>query len=125
VIDVVGATGPLTVTVGPSPTGLSAADLDGFYGMVVRAGAAKHQTDLDRTTPGSNKVKPAYTSVLASQGEALAYLAGGKGGDPKAFAAAVRSAPALLTNASAEMATDDKASSASARGKGSVGRRLD
>jgi alpha-glucosidase (family GH31 glycosyl hydrolase) len=116
VIDLVSSTSwvlngdAVVISLAPSATGLSTAEIGGFSGAVTRAGLAKHNLDLDRTTPGSNTVQPAYTSVLSSQGEALAYLAGGKGADPVAFAAAVRSVPELLLNASAEVAKDDHAS---------------
>lgn len=47
---------------------------------------------------------PSYTSVLASTGEALAYLAGTP--DVAAFVDAVRAIPALLVNGTAEMGAD-------------------
>lgn len=107
VIDLVGVstTAAATVALAPSKTGLSAADMAGLHGAITHAIVSKRNLDVERSTPGANTVMPSYTSVLASTGEALAYLAGGAGGDPAAFAAAVRAVPALLVNGTAEMGT--------------------
>ncbi len=52
VIDLVGVpTGaPFTITLAPSKTGLTSADMDGAYGAVTHAIAAKYNLDIDRTT---------------------------------------------------------------------------
>ena len=106
VIDVVGlsTSAPVTVTLGPTKTGVLTSDMSGVYGAVSRAIAAKVNTDLDRTTPGANTVMPSYTSILASTGEALSYLAGTT--DFAAFVAAVQAVPQLLVNGTSEMGAD-------------------
>ena len=108
VVDVVGVStsAPVTIVVtASSDTGLpgGAAALSGVYGAVTHALWAKLNLDLDRTTPGANTVMPAYTSVLASTGEALTYLAGA---DHAAWGAAVAAVPGLLANGAKELAGD-------------------
>jgi len=72
----------------------------GIYGAITHALWAKANLDIERTTPGSNKLDPAYTSVLSSIGQALEYLSAQS---PQAFAEQLSTVPALLANATAEL----------------------
>ena len=74
VIDVVrvATSAPLTISVTFAATGLTSKAMSGVYGATASANIAKQNVDLDRTTPGSESVGPAYCSVLASTGDALA-----------------------------------------------------
>ena len=89
---------PLTVVVTFAPQQPS---LSGVLGAVSRALQAKHVTDLERRTPGSETVQPASTSVLSSLGEGLAFLAGT---DPTGFASSVARVPGLLAAGATELA---------------------
>ncbi len=105
VIDVVGlsTSAPVTISVTYAANAPSAAAMSGVFGATYHAVLAKGNTDLDRSTPGSNNPTPAALSVLSSVGELLAYQAGA---DPAGFAATVASVPALLANATAETAAN-------------------
>jgi alpha-glucosidase (family GH31 glycosyl hydrolase) len=105
VIDVVGlsTSAPVTISVTFAAPMVTAAQMSGVYGAVMHAVWGKANLDLDRSTPGSNNVGPAYISVLASVGDALCYLAGT---DVNGFANTILSVPALLANATADVQTD-------------------
>lgn len=95
VIDVVGAStapGAATTVVITWATGDVSAAVDGVYGVVTRAIAAKTNLDLDRSTPGSTGVEAAPLTVLASIGEALANLAAN---NATGFSATLAGVPAL------------------------------
>ena len=103
VIDIVGASTTATTTVViqlASPL----ASLGGAFGAIFKANEAKQNLDLDRTTPGSEQVGAAPLSVLASAGDALAYLAGV---DFPRFAQAAASVPTLLAAAKTDVAKDN------------------
>jgi hypothetical protein len=74
----------------------------GAYGIVQRAVWGKTNMDLDRSTPASNSPGPAYLSVLASVGEALAHAAGADAG---AFAATLANVTQLVAGAVADVQT--------------------
>lgn len=105
VIDLAGMSTASTVTVvikvDPSSIGLQ---MSGAFGAISHAITAKLNVDLDRSTPGSNSDAPAYTSVLSSTGEALAYLANA---DTATFAAKAKSIPQLLQQAASELSSSD------------------
>ena len=103
VVDIVGAStaSPITVTIVMSAA-IPVTTMSGVYGAITHAIWAKANLDIERTTPGSNSVDPAYTSVLSSVGLGLEYLAGTS---PANFAATIASVPALLANATAELGT--------------------
>ncbi len=102
VVDIIGASTSATLTVTVSfAASPSWAAMAGVYGATTHALWAKANLDIDRSTPGSNSDDPAYTSVLSSVGGALEYQAGT---DIAGFAATVASVPALLANATAEIA---------------------
>jgi alpha-glucosidase len=101
VIDVVGvSTSSVTTIVITNAVTISDASMSGVYGAIMHAIWAKQSTDLERSTPGSNTVEAAPTSVLSSSGDALAYLAGQ---DVNAFVSVVQSIPGLLSNAISDM----------------------
>jgi hypothetical protein len=104
VIDVVGfgTSSGVVISLTYAPAAASV-QMSGVYGAYMKAVQAKLVVDLDRSTPGSNSDAPAYTSILASTGEALAYLAGV---DTATFASTVAGVPALLVNAMAELSKD-------------------
>ena len=101
VIDIVGVPtdgSPLTVTVTFAAPSVDAGF--GAYGIVQRAVWGKSNMDLDRSTPASNSPGPAYLSVLASVGEALAHAAGT---DAAAFAATLSNVTQLVAGAVADV----------------------
>ena len=104
VIDVVGlstvAPAVITVTYAIAP---SATAMSGVFGATYHAVLAKGNTDLDRSTPGSNDPTPAALSQLSSVGELLCYQAGM---DQAGFAATVANVPGLLAAAIAETAAN-------------------
>ncbi len=100
VIDLVGLSTSVVNTVVVTFVSSPSLSVPAAYGAITHANWAKQNLDIERTTPGSNVDAPAYTSVLASTGQALEYLAGS---NPAAFAQAVEAIPALLVNATAEL----------------------
>jgi hypothetical protein len=115
VIDVVGlsTSAPVTISVTYAAGAPSAAAMSGVFGATYRAVLAKGNTDLDRSTTGSNDPTPAWLSQLSSVGELLAYQAGA---DPAGFAATVASVPGLFANATAEIAASKSPRAAYAAG---------
>jgi len=103
VIDIVGASTASTLTIDIRFTPTAAAPLAGVWGIILKANEAKGNLDLDRTTPGSEQVGAAPLSVLASSGDALAFLAGT---NATAFRSAALAVPDLLKAAAVDVATD-------------------
>ena len=105
IVDVVGVStaAPATIVVTYAAGAPSAAAMSGVFGATYHAVLAKGNTDLDRSTPGSNDPTPAALSVLSSVGELLCYQAGY---DQAGFAATVAAVPSLLANATAETLTN-------------------
>jgi hypothetical protein len=103
VIDVVGlsTSAPATIAVTYASGAPSPAAMSGVFGATYHAVLAKGNTDLDRSTPGSNDPTPAALSQLSSVGELLCFQAGA---DPAGFAATVAAVPQMLANATAETA---------------------
>ena len=103
VIDVVGLStaAPVTIAVTYAAGAPSAAAMSGVFGATYHAVLGKANTDLDRSTPGSNDPTPAALSQLSSVGELLCYQAGA---DVAGFAATVAAVPQMLANATAETA---------------------
>lgn len=101
IIDIIGVstTTPLNVLVTYAAP-VSDASMAGVYGAITHAIAAKLNLDIERSTPGSNTDDPAFTSVLASTGIALEYLAGTSASQ---FITAVQGVPTLLANATSEI----------------------
>jgi len=99
VIDVVNVmvSKPITVKVTFVPQPIV---MNGVYGAITHALWAKANLDIERTTPGSNVVEPASTSVLASMGQALEYLSMT---NVNQFQAAVGNVPSLLGKAVSEL----------------------
>ncbi len=103
VIDIVGVPtsgAPLVVAITLAPGEVDTGF--GAYGIVQRAVWGKTNMDLDRSTPASNSPGPAYLSVLASVGEALAHAAGVDAG---AFAATLANVTQLVAGAVADVQT--------------------
>lgn len=115
VIDVVGlpTAAPVTIVVTYAAGAPSAAAMSGVFGATYHAVLAKGNTDLDRSTPGSNDPTPAALSQLSSVGELLAFQAGA---DPAGFAATVANVPAMMANATAETAKNKSPRAAYALG---------
>lgn len=105
VIDLVGMStaSPVNVAITYDPSAPSAAAMSGVFGATYHAVLAKGNTDLDRSTPGSNDPTPAALSQLSSVGDLLCYQAGA---DPQGFAATIASIPGMFANATAETAAN-------------------
>ena len=91
------AAGSVQVTFDPSAPTASA--MSGVFGATYHAVLAKGNTDLDRSTPGSNDPTPAALSQLSSVGDLLCYQAGN---DPAGFAATIANVAGMYTNATIE-----------------------